>query len=209
MFLLSCNLGEVVVMFIVLLIGWQTPLLAIQLLWINLVTDSFPAVALGMDKGEKGIMTEKPRSPSESFFSHGAGKRTIFFGILVGIATIIAFYLGYSLDGNVAQMSADSADSVHDLPRTMAFITLVFAQMFFALSIRSEHESLFSKNTFSNWYLIAAIFIGMFLQVLLVNIPFLANIFHLTGLPLDKWFIVIGIAIMPMLINEIRKFMKN
>lgn len=210
MFLLSCNLGEVVVMFIVILIGAQTPLLAIQLLWINLVTDSFPAVALGMDKGEKGIMNEKPRSPNESFFSNGAGKRTILFGVLVGLATILSFYLGYVLEGNVASMfGTASEDTVHDLPRTMAFITLVFAQMFFALSIRSEYESIFSKNTFSNWYLIGAVGLGMILQVMLVNIPVLANIFHLTPMDGQKWLIVIGIAFLPALINEIRKFFMN
>lgn len=87
-FLLSCNLGEVVAMFFVIIVGLPTPLQAIQLLWINLVTDSFPAVALGMDRGDSEVMKEKPRSPTESFFSGGAGARTIIFGTLVGLVTI-------------------------------------------------------------------------------------------------------------------------
>ena len=204
-FLLSCNLGEVIAMFFVLLIGWQSPLLAIQLLWINLVTDSLPAVALGMDRGEKDIMDEKPRNPKDGFFANGAGARTIFFGILVGLATIVAFYLGFAMHG--APIGGDNFATAE--ARTMAFITLVFAQLFFALSIRSEHENMISRETFANVYLIGAVLLGIILQILIVSIPALAEIFKLTALPLTTWLIVTGIALVPAILNEIRKFFKT
>lgn len=203
-FLLSCNLGEVIAMFFVLVIGWQSPLLAIQLLWINLVTDSLPAIALGMDQGEKDIMDEKPRNPKDGFFANGAGARTIFFGILMGLATIAAFYLGFAMHG--APIGGNNFATAE--ARTMAFITLVFAQLFFALSIRSEHENMISRETFSNFYLIGAVVLGIILQILIVSIPALAEIFKLTALPLTTWLIVTGIALVPAILNEIRKFFK-
>lgn len=204
-FLLSCNLGEVIAMFFVLVIGWQSPLLAIQLLWINLVTDSLPAVALGMDRGEKDIMNEKPRNPKDGFFANGAGARTIFFGILVGLATIVAFYLGFAMYG--APIGGDNFATAE--ARTMAFITLVFAQLFFALSIRSEHESMISRETFSNFYLIGAVALGIILQILIVSIPVLAQIFKLTAIPTSTWLLVTALALVPAIINEIRKFFKT
>lgn len=204
-FLLSCNLGEVIAMFFVLLIGWQSPLLAIQLLWINLVTDSLPAVALGMDRGEKDIMNEKPRNPFDGFFANGAGARTIFFGILMGLATIVAFYLGFAMHG--APIGGDNFATTE--ARTMAFITLVFAQLFFALSIRSEHEGMISRETFANVYLIGAVVLGIVLQILIVSIPTLAEIFKLTALPLTTWLLVTAIALVPAILNEIRKFFKT
>lgn len=82
-------------MFFVLLIGWESPLLAIQLLWINLITDSFPAVALGMSRGQSSVMRESPRNPQETFFSDGGGKKIALFGIIMGGVTILAFFFGY------------------------------------------------------------------------------------------------------------------
>lgn len=204
-FLLSCNLGEVIAMFFVLVIGWQSPLLAIQLLWINLVTDSLPAIALGMDQGEKDIMDEKPRNPKDGFFANGAGARTIFFGILMGFATIAAFYLGFAMHG--APIGGNNFATAE--ARTMAFITLVFAQLFFALSIRSEHESMISRETFSNFYLIGAVALGIILQILIVSIPVLAQIFKLTAIPTSTWLLVTALALVPAILNEIRKFFKT
>ena len=204
-FLLSCNLGEVIAMFFVLVIGWQSPLLAIQLLWINLVTDSLPAIALGMDQGEKDIMDEKPRNPKDGFFANGAGARTIFFGILMGLATIAAFYLGFAMHG--APIGGNNFATAE--ARTMAFITLVFAQLFFALSIRSEHESMISRETFSNFYLIGAVALGIILQILIVSIPVLAQIFKLTAIPISTWLVVTALALVPAILNEIRKFFKT
>ena len=204
-FLLSCNLGEVIAMFFVLVIGWQSPLLAIQLLWINLVTDSLPAIALGMDQGEKDIMDEKPRNPKDGFFANGAGARTIFFGILMGLATIAAFYLGFAMHG--APIGGNNFATAE--ARTMAFITLVFAQLFFALSIRSEHESMISRETFSNFYLIGAVALGIILQILIVSIPVLAQIFKLTAIPTSTWLLVTALSLVPAILNEIRKFFKT
>lgn len=153
-FLLSCNLGEVVAMVFVLLVGWQSPLLAVQLLWINLVTDSIPAVALGMDVGDKEVMKQKPRSPKESFFADGTLEQTIIMGLMMGIVTIVAFYFGIHTAENFNTIPKAMLDSA----RTMAFLTLIFAQMFFALSIRSEFSRVFSRQIFENKILIGSVF---------------------------------------------------
>src|SRR5690606_18647851 len=99
LFLLVCNVGEVVTMLVAILIGLPIPLIATQLLWINLLTDTLPAVALGMDPGDKDVMKEKPRPLNDNFFSHGGGRRVIFAGILIGILTIFAFVSGYHFRG--------------------------------------------------------------------------------------------------------------
>ena len=139
------------------------------------------------------------------FFANGAGARTIFFGILVGFATIVAFYLGFAMHG--APIGGNNFATTE--ARTMAFITLVFAQFFFSLSIRSEHESMISRETFANVYLIGAVVLGIILQILIVSVPALAQIFKLTALPLTTWLLVTAIALVPAILNEIRKFFKT
>lgn len=207
LFLLSCNLGEVVAMFFVILIGLPTPLQAIQLLWINLVTDSFPAVALGMDKGDSEVMKEKPRSPKESFFSGGAGSRTILLGAFVGIVTIGAFVLGFYENGSTP--FAENSPQILQYSQTMAFMTLIFAQMFLAISMRSDYHTIFSKEFFANKILLATIIISIGLQFVLMYTPFLREIFHLEVITRNDWLLVIGLAAIPMIINEIRKFFKK
>lgn len=208
LFLLSCNLGEVVAMFFVILVGLPTPLQAIQLLWINLVTDSFPAVALGMDKGDSEVMKEKPRSPKESFFSGGAGTRTILLGTLVGIVTIGAFVLGFYEQG-LDIFANNFTENQLQYSQTMAFMTLIFAQMFLAISMRSDYHTIFSKEFFANKILLATIAISIGLQFILMYTPFLREIFHLEVITGNDWLFVIGLAAIPMIINEIRKFFKK
>lgn len=207
-FLLSCNLGEVVAMVIVLLIGLESPLLAIQLLWINLVTDSFPAVALGMDAGDKEVMKEKPRSPKESFFSHGAGLRTVLFGVMMGVVTIVAFLYGYYSYG-VSPFDENLSETATTHARTLAFMTLVLTQMFFTLSIRSEYTGLFSRRLFENKILLVAVMTGILLQLVILSIPFLRDIFHLGAVHAHDWILIILMAGIPTLINEIRKWLKR
>jgi Ca2+-transporting ATPase len=95
LFLLTCNLGEVITMFVALISGMASPFIATQLLWINLLTDTLPALALGMDPSDPDVMTEKPRNPNESFFAHGAGWHTLLGGIFIGLISIVAFWFGY------------------------------------------------------------------------------------------------------------------
>lgn len=207
LFLLSCNLGEVVAMFFVILVGLPSPLQAIQLLWINLVTDSFPAIALGMDKGDSEVMKEKPRSPSESFFSGGAGTRTILLGTIVGIVTIGAFIFGF-YEQNTTPF-ATHTENVLQYSQTMAFMTLIFAQMFLAISLRSDYHTIFSRQFFANKILLATIVVSIALQFVLMYTPFLREIFHLEVITGNDWFAVIGLAMIPAMLNEIRKIFKK
>lgn len=208
-FLLSCNLGEVVAMFFVLLAGWQTPLLAIQLLWINLVTDSFPAIALGMDKWDSSVMDEKPRSPKESFFSNGWASRIIFFGSLMGLVTIIAFFFGYFVQGGIMPWSANITEENTAYAQTFAFMTLVLTQLFFSLSIRSETATIFSREFFANKILILVVIASIILQFSIVNFDFTREIFHLHSIDFADLEIIVILSLIPTIFNEIRKIFVN
>lgn len=203
-FLLSCNLGEVITIFISILFFWPIPLMPTQILWINLITDSLPAIALGIDPGDKDVMKQKPRDPKASFFANGAGYRAVIGGVLIGLLTLVAFYLGlkeygYSLN------SANISEEVLTYARTMAFVVLATAQLFYSLSMRNSEKSIFQIGIFSNRYLIGAIIIGFILQVGVISLPFLADAFKVTMLSLRDWGVVILFALIPLIINEVIK----
>jgi len=203
-FLLTCNLGEVVAMFVTLLLGLQAPLLATQLLWINLITDSFPAIALGMDPGNKDVMKEKPRDPNESFFAGGAGLHVIFGGALIGVLTIIAFWFGYYEHGYSPFDQSVPANTVENA-RTMAFMVLVMCQLFFSLAVRNSTKSIFQIGVFSNKYLVGAILLGISLQLVIIGIPVMQRAFHLQMLDLGGWITAISLGLVPLMFNEILK----
>jgi Ca2+-transporting ATPase len=203
-FLLTCNLGEVIAMFVTLLIGLQAPLIATQLLWINLITDSFPAIALGMDPGNPEVMKEKPRSAKESFFAAGAGLHIIIGGILIGILTIIAFWFGYYEHGYSPFDQAVPPNTV-EYARTMAFMVLVMCQLFYALAVRSQSKSIFQIGVFTNKYLVGAILLGVVLQLLVISLPVMQRAFHLQMLDADGWIIAVSLGLVPLFFNEIYK----
>lgn len=203
-FLLTCNLGEVVTLFISLLIGWEAPLLATQLLWINLVTDSFPAVALGMDPGSPDVMKEKPRDSKENFFAGGAGMHVILGGVLIGVLSITAFWFGYYEHGYSPFDHSVPAETV-EYARTMAFMVLVMCQLFYSLAVRNSSKSIFQIGIFSNKYLIGAILLGIFLQLFVIEIPVMQRAFHLQMLDLGGWIMAISLGLIPLLGNEILK----
>ncbi|MBC7947538.1 MAG: cation-translocating P-type ATPase, partial [Chitinophagaceae bacterium] len=204
-FLLASNVGEVVAMVVAILIGLPAPLIATQLLWINLLTDTLPAIALGMDPGDPEIMQEKPRNPKESFFAHGAGARIIVGGITIGLVTIFAFWLGYYEHGFSPYDNAIPAD-VHEYARTMAFMTIVSCQLLYSLSFRNHHKSIFRMPLFSNKYLIGSVVIGLLLQLLVMGVPVLQDALKLQMLDLRGWIQVIALGFVPILINEVEKF---
>lgn len=206
-FLLTCNLGEVVAMFVTLLIGWQVPLLAVQLLWINLLTDSLPAIALGMDKGDPDVMKEKPRNPKESFFAHGAGMHAVLGGILIGALTIIAFWYGYYEHGYSPFDKVP--EEITSYARTMAFMVLVASQMFYSLAMRNSTKSIFRIGLFTNKYLVGAIAIGIIAQLLVIEIPFMQEAFGLKMLDAKGWLMAIGLGLVPLLFNEVFKVFKR
>jgi Ca2+-transporting ATPase len=203
-FLLTCNLGEVVTMFAAILIGWEAPLIATQLLWINLITDSFPAVALGMDPGSPDVMKEKPRDSKESFFAGGAALHLILGGFLIGALTILAFWFGYYEHGYSPFDYTVPAETV-EYARTMAFMVLVMCQLFYSLAMRHSSKSIFQVGVFTNKYLIGAIVVGVLLQLIIIGIPAMQTAFHLQMLDLQGWIIAILLGLVPLLFNEIFK----
>ena len=203
-FLLTCNLGEVIAMFATLTVGWEAPLIATQLLWINLITDSLPAIALGMDTGDPDVMKDKPRNPKENFFAGGSRIRAFLGGTLIGALTILAFWYGYYEHGYYPFDDAVPIE-VLEYARTMAFMVLIACQLFFSLSVRNSSKSIFKIGIFSNKYLIGAIVAGLFMQFIVVGIPVMQKAFNLQMLDLNGWIMAIGLGLVPLLINEIFK----
>ena len=190
-FLISTNVGEIVTIFLGLLLGLDTPLLAIHLLWINLVTDSFPAIGLGLEPEEKYIMNRKPKNPKKGLFADGLWFKIFFEGCMIGVLTLLAFYTGSTkYDINVG--------------RTMAFLTLGLTELVHSLNIRSD-ESLFEVGLLKNKYLIFAFLLGAILQIGVTLIPQIATIFDVMPLSPIQWIYTIVISICPLFIMEAKK----
>ena len=190
-FLIATNVGEIVTIFLGLLIGMRSPLLAIQLLWINLITDSLPAIALGLENPDKNIMDEKPRNPKKSIFADGLWGRIIVEGSMIGILNLLAFTIGKSFYNL-------------EVGRTMAFVSLGLLELVHSFNIRTD-ESIFKTGLFQNKYLILAFLGGAFLQTIVVVVPQFAEVFKLTNLTLEQWLYTIGISFTPVILMEIQK----
>ena len=190
--------------FLSILFAWPVPLLPTQILWVNLITDSLPAIALGIDPGDKDVMKKKPRDPEESFFAEGAGLRAIIGGLLIGLLTLAVFYYGLGDYGYSTGFSKIPADALSHA-RTMSFVVLALSQLFYSLSIRNSSKSIWRIGVFSNKYLIAAILLGAVLQFGLISVPFLARAFNLYSLSLQDWSLLLVLALIPMLVNELIK----
>lgn len=203
-FLLSCNLGEVITVFASILFFWPVPLLPTQILWINLITDTFPALALGVDPGDKDVMKRKPRDPKESFFAEGAAIRAIIGGTLIGVLTLAAFYFGLSEYG-YSLGSTDIPENVLTYSRTMSFVVLAASQLFYSLTMRNSAKSILQIGLFSNKYLIGAIIIGFILQYGVISVPFLADAFNVHNLSVGDWGLVVLFALIPLIVNEVIK----
>ena len=190
-FLIATNIGEIVTIFLGLILGLKSPLLAIQLLWINLVTDSLPAIALGLEKPETDIMNKKPRDSKKGIFADGLWQRIITEGTMLGILTLVAFSVGnYLYDIEVG--------------RTMAFVSLGLLELVHSFNIKSE-ESIFKVGLFENKYLLGAFILGALLQIVVVVIPSVAEVFKLVPLTQVQWMYTFGISILPLVIMEIQK----
>ncbi len=203
-FLLSCNLGEVAAILVAILFFWPVPLLATQILWINLITDTLPAIALGVDPGDKDIMRQKPRDPKESFFARGAGWRAVAGGLLIGAATLFAFWWGLARYG-YSPGSGDIPEEALGFARTMAFVVLAASQLFYALSMRHASRFIVQVGLFTNRYLIGAILVGLLLQVIVVTVPPLASAFRLQPLAWSEWGAALLVALVPLAAREAAK----
>lgn len=195
-FLLGTNIGEVITVFVAMLLWQQTPLLSMQLLWINLVTDSLPAIALGMEAVEPNVMNKKPRPKKESIFAHGLGTRIALQGVMFGALSLFGFYYGCGFD--VASKSNLEAG------RTMAFIVLSMSQVIHSFNMRSN-KSLFTIGIFSNRMLSGAALLSTILVAFILFVPPVAYVFGLVRLTGIQYLVAIGLAFVPLVVLEIAK----
>jgi Ca2+-transporting ATPase len=196
-YLLSCNAGEVLLMFFAALIGWPVPLLAIQILWINLVTDGLPALALGMEPPERDIMTRQPRPPHEAVITRERGLLILFHGTLVATVAALGFWIIYQGD-----------ESHLARARTVTFCITAFAQLFFAVGCRSQRVTMLGLGLFSNPHLVGAIVISGLLQLSVVTLPFAQPVFGVTTHPSWEWLLVLLLALTPVTIIEVGKLLR-
>lgn len=208
LFLLSCNLGEIIAIVTSILFFWPIPLMPTQILWVNLITDSLPAIALGVDKGDKDVMRKKPRDPKESFFAGGAWAKALFGGITIGGLTLLAFYYSIHNDG-FKLTDKNLPQDVLTHARTMAFVVLAVSQLMYSLSMRHFEKSIFKIGLFSNKFLLGSIVVGLFLQVIVISVPFLADAFNVSPLSLSDWGRVLLMSMIPMVISELSKWFKR
>ena len=184
-YLLASNVGEILVMFFAMLIGLPLPLVPIQILFVNLVTDGLPAMALGLDKPEDDVMKQKPRSPNEGVFARGLGWKIISRGFLIGISTLIAFYIVYRANpDNLAYA------------QTVAFATLVMTQLILVFDCRSE-KSIFSRNPFGNKYLVGAVLSSLLPMFAVIYYEPFQLMFHTVSIAPRDWLLIMGMASIP------------
>lgn len=194
-FLLSCNVGEIVTLFVGTMLNWHELLLPIHILWINLVTDGLPALTLGMEPGETDIMDKKPRDPNKGIFTKGMITRISWQGVMIGALTLTAFIIGRK-----------SYDIV--VARTMAFAVLALSQMAHVLNLRSNKFSIFKMKFFSNPKLIGAVALSVILEIMVISIPGLNRIFHVVSLNSIQWAYVAFLSISPIIFVELAKLFK-
>ncbi|NLZ82522.1 MAG: HAD-IC family P-type ATPase, partial [Clostridiales bacterium] len=197
-FLLSSNIGEILTIFVAMLFDLPMPLVAVQLLWVNLVTDSLPAISLGMEPAEKDIMKKKPIPQTKGLFADGLAFRIIVEGFMIGSLALAAFVIGYHFYDLLL------GRTIPYVGRTMAFAVLSLSQLFHSFNMRSEH-SLSEVGLLGNPRLVASFFICSFLQVAVISFPPLAIVFQVVPLDIRQWAIVLLLSMAPIVIVEFQK----
>lgn len=190
-YILTTNSGEIFTMFFSILLRFPLPLLPIQILWVNLVTDGLPALALTMEPIEKDVMSRPPRKPDASITGHGLLWSMVGIGVLMAIVTLSLFAFGM-------QFSLVKA-------RTIAFSALSFLQMAHVLNCKSLDKSLFKVGILSNLYLAGAVLLTLVLQIAVVQTPFLQKIFYTAALNWQEWLLTFGLSLAPIVVVELRK----
>ena len=212
-FLLSSNIAEVLVMFFIILVGFETPFIAIHLLWINLITDSLPAIALGMDPKDPGIMNEKPRNPNETIFARGGLRDTIMHGAFITIAVIIAYLSAFWINGitsfNDIAHIADNRPDVLMQAQTMSFTALGFAELIHMVCMSSVEHSAFRVFRNKNWMMLLAFVAGVGLQFFVVLTPGVQDVFKTSNLEWKEWLITAAAAFVPLAAHEIEVLIKH
>lgn len=184
-YLLASNVGEILVMLFAMLLAMPLPLVPIQILWVNLVTDGLPAMALGLDQPEDDVMRRNPRSPKEGIFARGLGWKVVSRGFMIGVATLIAFMIAHN----------ENPDHLA-YAQTVAFATLVMAQLIHVFDCRSE-KSILARNPFGNMYLVWAVISSIVLMFIVIYYPPLQPIFHTVPILAKDWLMIMGLAAAP------------
>ena len=212
LFLLSSNFAEVIAMFVAILIGLPVPLIAIHILWVNLLTDSVPALALGSDPKDSDVMKDKPRNPKDSLFAHGGMKFTLFYGALIALITLFAFLsvpiaelsnLGTSINYSAIKDILNNNPDVLMKAQTFSFAALAVSELFHAIGMRNLKKTFIRKDIFNNKLMIVALVLGIGLQVLVTEIPFLNDFFKTTQLAFTEWCFILGISLMTLVAHEL------
>ena len=208
LFLLSSNIAEVILMLVLIMIGMPAPLIAIHLLWVNLVTDSLPAVALGMQPKEKGLMNEKPRDPHEGIFANGGMLITLLYGAILSISVILAYFVPAWMHmdevnalGGIKQFY-EGNPGILGQARTMAFVTLAFSELMHMIGMSDVKHSFVHIFKDKNWMMALAFALGIVLQIIVVMVPGISSIFKTSWLSGMEWLITIGLCLIPIVIHE-------
>lgn len=196
-YLLSCNLGEVLTMFLATLFMLPNPLTPIQILFVNLATDGLPAIALGVDPADSDIMRQQPRDKKEGIFARGLTEKILIRGTLIGVCTLLSFMVGryYRMDLETC--------------RTIALSTLIMSQLFHVFECRSERHSIFEIKLFTNPYLVGAVTVSISMLLAILYVPFLRGIFHTVPLMINHWAIVVFFSGVIAFINSVYLFIKT
>ena len=207
LFLLSSNFAEVFGMLIIIILGFPAPFIAIHLLWVNLITDSLPAIALGMDPKDPNNMKQKPRNANESLFAHGGWLVTGGYGIVITLAVIIAYLSAFFMNGMYTwnDIAYCANEEVIHLAQTMAFTTLAFSELFHMLGMSNMDKSVFTIFKNKNYMMLVAFIVGVALQLFVVEVPGVRDVFNTAGDKMNwtHWLITMAMSLLPLIVHEI------
>ena len=207
LFLLSSNFAEVFGMLIIIILGFPAPFIAIHLLWVNLITDSLPAIALGMDPKDPNNMKQKPRNANESLFAHGGWWVTGGYGIVITLAVIIAYLSAFFMNGMYTwnDIAYCTNEEVIHLAQTMAFTTLAFSELFHMLGMSNMDKSVFTIFKNKNYMMLVAFIVGVALQLFVVEVPGVRDVFNTAGDKMNwtHWLITMAMSLLPLIVHEI------
>ena len=207
LFLLSSNFAEVFGMLIIIILGFPAPFIAIHLLWVNLITDSLPAIALGMDPKDPNNMKQKPRNANESLFAHGGWWVTGGYGIVITLAVIIAYLSAFFMNGIYTwnDIAYCANEEVIHLAQTMAFTTLAFSELFHMLGMSNMDKSVFTIFKNKNYMMLVAFIVGVALQLFVVEVPGVRDVFNTAGDKMNwaHWLITMAMSLLPLIVHEI------
>jgi Ca2+-transporting ATPase len=200
-YLLSCNLSEILTVFLALMIGWPLPLIALQILWLNLITDTFPAFALALEPPPPDVMKRMPRDPKEPLLTVGFVGLIAWQGMLLAVATLLAFGIGMHWNGSQGEGLQRAS--------TMGFMTLALVQVLHVFDARSQSSTIFNNRLFTNGWLWGAVAICLLLQLAAVYLPLLQKILHTVPPTSAEWGVILICSLIPVIIVEVVKLIKR